>query len=302
MLYAISGVSGYFLNDLNSILIGRAFLGIAVGGISTIAVTLIGDLFSGEERSKFIGLQAAAMSLGGVVFISLGGFLAQINWRLPFLIYILALLVLLLSIKYLKSENKQTKSEKTKANFKDLIPFVGIYVISFLAMVSFYLIPTQIPFLLKSIGIKEPSLAGIAVAFAILCASFVSVNYSKIKTRFSAKIIFFVMFLLMSIGYLLISFSNSYWQIVLALGVSGLGVGLIMPSVNTAILQKASESIRGTATGFLTTFVSAGQFLSRIIVSILPVSSISSVFAVIGLGAIVISFPIIQLYFGTKKI
>jgi MFS family permease len=87
LLYAISGVSGYFLTDLYAILVGRAFLGISVGGISTMAITLAGDLFKNEEREKFIGMQAAFMSLGGVVFIALGGFLAQQNWRLPFLIY-----------------------------------------------------------------------------------------------------------------------------------------------------------------------------------------------------------------------
>jgi MFS family permease len=167
-LYAIAGTSGFFLNDLNTILIGRAFLGIAVGGISTIAITLVGDLISKEERNSFIGLQAAFMALGGVVFISLGGFLAQLDWRFPFLIYILSLPMLVLCNKYLKVDDNSSKTSSIKNNYKDFIPFLGIYLIAFLAMITFYLIPTQVPFLLKSIGVNEPALSGLAIAFVAL--------------------------------------------------------------------------------------------------------------------------------------
>jgi MFS family permease len=45
-------------------------------------------------HAQFLGLQAAFMGLGGMVFLTLGGYLADLNWRLPFLIYLLAWLIL----------------------------------------------------------------------------------------------------------------------------------------------------------------------------------------------------------------
>ena len=76
------------------ILISSAVLGIAVGMSMTIVITLIADYFEGMERQKFVGLQIAFMSLGGIIFIGLGGVLADIGWRYPFLIYLFSLLVL----------------------------------------------------------------------------------------------------------------------------------------------------------------------------------------------------------------
>ena len=82
--YAITGSSGFFLDGLYQILAGRALLGITIGILMTITMTLVGDYFEGEERRKFIGLQVAFISFGGVLFISIGGFLRVMHhWRVP---------------------------------------------------------------------------------------------------------------------------------------------------------------------------------------------------------------------------
>ena len=86
VLYAIAGVGGFFLNNLYCILVSRAVLGISVGMSMTIVITLIADYFEGAERQKFVGLQIAFMSIGGILFLVLGGILADIGWRYPFLI------------------------------------------------------------------------------------------------------------------------------------------------------------------------------------------------------------------------
>src|SRR5690348_12716823 len=69
VLYAIAGAGGFFLNNLYYILISRAVLGISVGMSMTIVITLIADYFEGIERQKFVGLQIAFMSIGGILFL-----------------------------------------------------------------------------------------------------------------------------------------------------------------------------------------------------------------------------------------
>jgi len=101
ILYAISGSAGYFLNSLYDILISRAVLGIAVGMSMTIVITLIADYFEGMERQKFVGLQIAFMSIGGILFIGLGGILSDFSWRYPFLLYLFSLVVLPFTFMFL---------------------------------------------------------------------------------------------------------------------------------------------------------------------------------------------------------
>ena len=69
-MYAVAGTSGFWLNDIHLILIGRFFLGLGVAGIMTSATTLIGDYFTGESRNKFMSLQSAFIALGGLLFIT----------------------------------------------------------------------------------------------------------------------------------------------------------------------------------------------------------------------------------------
>ena len=90
LLYGLAGSSGSYLESLELILVGRALLGFAVAGVMTSATTLITDYFTGQARASFIGLQAAFMGFGGVLFLSLGGRLADLNWHAPFLIYLFA--------------------------------------------------------------------------------------------------------------------------------------------------------------------------------------------------------------------
>lgn len=43
LLYSLSGISGLFADSLAGLLVGRAFLGLAIGGIMTIGTALVGD-------------------------------------------------------------------------------------------------------------------------------------------------------------------------------------------------------------------------------------------------------------------
>ncbi|MDY7013237.1 MAG: MFS transporter, partial [Cyanobacteriota bacterium] len=84
ILYGFAGGSGFVLNSVFAILVGRMLLGLAVAGIMVSATTLIADYYQGDARANFMGLQAAFMGFGGVLFLSVGGFIAELNWRFPF--------------------------------------------------------------------------------------------------------------------------------------------------------------------------------------------------------------------------
>lgn len=101
LIYTVAGTAGFLIDDLVLLLVSRAVLGIGVAGIMNAATTLIGDYFQGEERNQFMGTQASFMALGGVVFLNVGGLLADWSWRGPFLVYAAALIVLPLAAVYL---------------------------------------------------------------------------------------------------------------------------------------------------------------------------------------------------------
>ncbi len=279
ILYGISGAGSYFLNNLFHILLFRGLLGISVGMSMTIVITLIADYFEGMERQKFVGLQIAFMSLGGILFIGLGGILADFGWRYPFLIYLFSLLVLPLSILFL--HEPVVAEKRNQVNFHVKAPRI-IWMLFFNTMfmwIFFFLIPVQIPFHLKAIGIEKNSLIGAAIAMSTAFSAVSAFSYSRIKGRLSFLSVFSMGYLLMAAGFVCISISDSYAWVVIAMMLSGLGIGMMIPNTNMWVMKIAPPEIRGKEIGKLTTFWFFGQFLSPIIFfPVLNILSLSSTF------------------------
>lgn len=262
--YAIGGTSAYFLHDLYLILGGRMVLGVSIGMIMTIAATLIGDYFEGESRRQFVGYQSAFIGLAGVIFMSLGGFLATLHWRIPFLIYLFSLLLIPLVFVFLKESlsivpNQQGSSIAAPRLLNALFPVGTLF------MILFYLMPTQLPFLLDSIGFTAPSYAGNALAINALGIVFSSFFYSHIKKRFSFIKVAGIALLMMAAGYFLTGSSTEFNGILAVVFLTGLGLGLFIANLNFWVLELSPHQIRGKNMGILTACLFLGQFISPII-------------------------------------
>ena len=275
LLYAISGTSGYFCTDLYSLLVGRVFLGIAVGGIMTTTTTLVGDYFQDEERVAFMGMQSAFISLGGVVFISMAGVLADKHWQAPFLIYLFSIVVFLMAIPYLV-EPRRNELERSKSSeqlpalsAEDVsyrrFPIYFIYCMAFISVVIFYMVPIQMPYVLKAIGVSG-SLIGVAMSTQTLASVVISSNYHRFKARASFPTIYAISFILMAIGYLIVAGGSSLWHYILGFVISGLGVGFFMPSTNLWAMSLVPPAIRGKIVGRVSAAIFIGMFFCPIIV------------------------------------
>ncbi|MGB5270973.1 MAG: MFS transporter [Eudoraea sp.] len=274
ILYAIGGSSGYWLDNIYLILAGRALLGICVGITMTIATTLIADYYQGKSRQKFAGLQIAVMSLGGILFVTLGGVLADISWRVPFLLYLFPLVILPMTRLYLKEPKTLHVVKNKDASVKSPNVIWLVFVNVMIMWILFFIIPVQIPFYLKSIGIEKNTLIGIAIASTTFFSVISSLSFSKIKDKLSFQQVFGIGYLLMALAFASISYGGSYGMVMIGMLLSGLGMGLMIPNANVWVMQLAPEQIRGQEIGRLTTFWFMGQFLSPIL--LLPFLNIIS--------------------------
>jgi len=302
LLYAVSGASGYFLTNIYHILISRAVLGVAVGISMTVVNTLVADYFEGAARQKFVGLQVAFMSLGGILFIGIGGILADINWRLPFLIYLFSLLVLPFTMIFLHEPDIKINQGPRATKLKT--PHI-IWLLLFNVMtmwILFFLIPVQIPFHLKAIGVGKNALIGAAIAISTAFSAISSISYSRLKDKFSFYSIFSAGYLLMAIAFGLVALAKSYLLVTMGMMLAGLGMGMMIPNTNIWVMKIAPPEIRGKEIGRLTTFWFLGQFLSPIL--LLPLSatySISSTFYVAAVFLLLLSFAFITLQLSTAR-
>ena len=301
--YAFAGTAGYWLDDLYHILISRALLGICVGLSMTIVTTLIADYYEGRKRQQFAGLQIAVMSLAGIVFVSLGGFLADINWRVPFLLYAFSIIILPATLMYLRepdlpeiaAQNGQTSVKSPRIIW---LVFFNVLIMWLL----FFIIPVQIPFYLKEIGIEKNSLVGIAIGISTLFSALSSISFARIKDRLNFQQIFALGYFLMALAYAAIAYGNSYAMVLLGMVLAGLGMGLMIPNANVWVMQLAPLEIRGREIGKLTTFWFTGQFLSPVLLlPFLKYVTQSQLFYILGCILLLLSITFIFLHLGSKK-
>ncbi|MCF6446042.1 MFS transporter [Nereida sp. MMG025] len=265
-LYAIGGASGLFATTMTELLIGRALLGVGVAGTMTIATLLAAEYWTGQARVQFMGRQAAAISAGGIAFLLLGGWLAEVSWRGPFAIYLLALpvaIVVAMSLpRRAAASGGETLADKSQLDWAII---VRIGSLAFFTMTMFYIIPTRLPFLMVEIGIDAPSAAGLAIAAVTATSILSALAFPRLRGRFSPQAIFAISYMLMAVGYGLIASANGLSQIIAGTLTAGLGLGMTMPNQQSWLMVEVAATARGRASGILTTLVFAGQFAAPLL-------------------------------------
>ncbi len=265
VLYAIAGSSGLYLTSLETIIVGRMLLGIAVAGTMTATVTLIADYFHGAERERFMGFQSAFMAIGGATFLTGGGLLADLHWRAPFSIYLFALLVAPMAFAFIKEPDRATQYTGETDSTKQSRRVFYYYGLAFCAMVIFYLVPVELPFYMKSLGYESSGIAGMAIAFSTIFSSIGALVFPRLRLRMSRGAIFTILHLFIAAGFITLAFSRGFVEVAIAMSLFGFGFGLFFPNINVTVADLASPRLRGRVMGGLTAAVFFGQFLSPLI-------------------------------------
>jgi MFS family permease len=216
----------------------------------------------------------------------LGGVLADVGWRIPFLIYLSSLVLLPLMVRSLY---EPATTESTGSIPRDLaslrrtlreIPvrlLALIYGIILFGQIVSYMIPVHAPFYIQDLTGATGTLVGLAIAVASMTGGALASQYQSVRARLGVVRVVAVVFGLVGIGYVIVGVSATYLQILAGLAIAGAGLGLFIPNLSAWISAEIPDDFRGSALGGLTSFLFLGRFLSPIATQ--PIS------ARIGLGA-----------------
>lgn len=273
LIYLVAGTSGYWLNSLYAILVSRIILGFGVSGIMTTATTLVGDYFTGKKREQFMGMQGAFTALGGLFFIPAAGYLADVDWRLAFLVYGFAGIILVLvpiSLHEPKKHNDKLEIQEDSSVVGNKVWFV--YLSAFITMLFFYIIPVQLPFLLKTFEGVGANQIGLSIGFMMIAQAISAMLSKTFRQKLSSLSMYVLGFTLMAIGYLIIGFSSTYAIATMGVMVAGLGIGSLIPTANLWIMSLVPDAQRGKYVGLLTRANFVGMFASPLLIQ--PIQNI----------------------------
>jgi len=263
IIFSLTGTAGLYLDDIKSFLISRAMFGIAVATLMIVVTSLVGDYFKQEQRHKFMGYQSAFMAIGGVGFVIGGGVLSDIDWRLPFGIYFIGVVLLPMVIFFLAEKSKEDMSLIEEQTVQKKL--IGIYGLAFFYMLIFFILPTQIPFLIIDTFGASGKMASSIIALAFLSNAIGAISFSKLKQKYSFSTIYIIALFIIGIGFLAIGNVHDVHLFYLTSPIMGFGGGIMMTNVTAWMLSRTSFEKRVKSSGYLTSFLFMGQFFSPIV-------------------------------------
>lgn len=263
LIFGLAGGLAAFAPSFTWILVARFVQGIGSAGMINLAVVMLGDLFDGPQRTRMIGYNAGALTLGTTSFPSLGGFLTAINWRWVFLVFWFALPVALLAAWFLPSRTAVRSDEVEKTRMRDLlaVPSVRRIVVrgGLIFVVIFGAILTAGPLMLASRFDASPSRIGITLTAAAVMSMIGAVNTARVREHLRPSQTLFVSAVFYAVGLILMAIGGSYWIVLVGFMVCGVGEGLSIALLQTRATEVAPPGRRGTVVALWVSSARIGQ-------------------------------------------
>lgn len=258
-MFALSGVLYLFSNKMWQLMAVSALLGIGSGLIIPLSTGLISRYFRGTYRVKQFGYSSAITNVTLVVATAVTGYLAEANWHLPFIVYLLPLVSLALSA-YLKNDDGHV-IEGTTTNTATIDEPVlkipgkyGIHVPHLVQLMLFYglityvvlVVTFNLPFLMEAHHFSSGN-SGLMISLFFLAIMAPGFLLNDV-VRFLGKKTKFYSLLSITVGLLLIWISPTEWMIAPGCILVGLGYGVIQPliynkTVDTATPEKTTLAL-----------------------------------------------------------
>ena len=261
-LFAASGILYLISNKMWQLIVVSALLGIGSGLIIPLSTGLISKYFVGTYRVKQFGLSSAITNFTLVIATAVTGYLAEVSWHLPFLVYLLPLISILLvgHLKESRSDAAVKPSSQSTAP-SGQTPAVdtggskyGIHIKHLLQIMLFYGVTTfivlavifNLSFLMEKHHFSSGN-SGLMISLFFLAIMAPGFCLDKIVDELKERTKAYSL-LSMAVGLALIWIAPIEWLIIPGCILVGLGYGVIQPmlydkTTHTALPQKATMAL-----------------------------------------------------------
>lgn len=272
-LFLLSGALYFVCGSITQLIVVSVFLGVGAGIIVPLSTALVSKFFTGAERTRQYGYVSAITNIALVLATAVTGWLADIQWRLPFLVYLLPVfsIILLPAIKRdAASVGNDVKHFNDTASAGDFINYRSLSKYMFFYLLITYLVMAvsiDLPFLLGKLG-HDSAVAGLVTAVFFLSMMTPGLFINRILALLKGNILW-VSLLFIALGLLDISLNSSLLFIVIGCIVAGFGYGMAQPYIYDATASLASAKKVTTALALVMTMNYVAIVVSPFVIELL---------------------------------
>lgn len=249
-LFGIAGTACALADTFQQLLMFRVFQGIGSAALGVLNLTLIGDLYFGNDRATVMGYNGSILSIGTALYPAIGGALAVIGWSYPFYLSLLALPVGLFALFFLTNENQENgleikfylKEIKSALFSKTVMALFLCMFFTFIIIYGGYI--TFFTILLDEKFAKSSFAIGAILSGSSLVTAITSAQLGKLTSRFAEQTLIKVAAILYSLIFLMIPFVDNIWIFAIPISLFGVAQGMNIPSIMNLLTGYAPKEFR----------------------------------------------------------
>ena len=231
-IFLLSGVWCTTSYTLVELIIASTLVGVGAGMIIPLSTGLVVDYFTGDKRVKQLGVSSAVNNLTLVIATSAVGYLADVEWHLAFIVYLLPAVTLLLipalsRTKPMPEPKSGAQNRQTTLNVKIIVGLVLFYF----AITYTSLIVTYNTSYVASLAGMRSSEAGVIISLFFLAIMAPGFMLNRIIAIFGRAVNLWSL-VAMCVGLLLMSMPHpTATTLTIGAILTGLGYGVMQPII-----------------------------------------------------------------------
>ena len=243
---------GYFLDQLWILYVSRIVTGISSGALYTSTMSMVADLSSKEERTKYMGLMGMMTGMGFIFGPGVGGLLSTISYSFSYyMTALIILLVLIYSVLKLKETYHGDESYKKKITIpiNYLKEPVGLLLITTF-IVTFTLSGMESTFQLLAIELINIKAWQMGILFFIggICSALLQGGYlRRVKIEQETKIMVIGQ-VLTAVGFFMLPFTMNLVYAGVCIVLLMCGNALVRTLLTSQVTKQAAHNEMGKMT------------------------------------------------------
>ena len=251
----------FFHQSFACLLVGSVLLGAGLGGVSPMTITLVHEHYPGD--TVLLGCTGAVLSIGGMLFSFVSGWLASFHWRFAYLTFLLMIPVFILAVFLPKGAVVKSK-ERYRALRKGSF---GFYLVQgIISSIAFNTFNANIAMYIEGAALGGSLVSGNVTAIYSAIGIVGGITTGRFIKRFK-KYALTILFLCAAAGMLCIFFADSLLLVSAGTVMVGFSFSVFMPAGYNRVTQSVPAIAAAIGISLYCAACQLGQFLNPFIIN-----------------------------------
>ncbi|MBQ9138819.1 MAG: MFS transporter [Alistipes sp.] len=230
-IFTLCGVACLLAKSMSLLIVISCILGIGAGMIIPLSTGLVVEYFTGNARVKQLGYSSAINNLTLVGATALTGYVADINWHLSFLVYLLpgVSLLLCLALRNNRPAPEPRQSDQYRQSSINRRHLAVLTLFYFVITYASLVVTFDTAFLFEKYHIRQ-QLAGVSISLFFLAIMLPGLFLNRI-IAFTRSYTNAICSLLLAVGLLCLAIFKTPAMLMLGIVLTGLGYGVMQPLI-----------------------------------------------------------------------